>query len=280
MPTFKIVLAYDGAGFVGWQRQAAGTSIQGLLEDALRELDQRDVAVIGAGRTDAGVHALGQVAGFSLERTIAPDALIRAVNGRLPGAVRVLSAVEVSPAFHARFGARSKTYRYRIWNGGVMSPFERAYAWHVSGPLAVEPMIAAARALEGTHDFASFQATGGERLTTERLVFSSRVVAGLEPCLTEKESVPAQRSGAGPGGADARLIVYEIAGNGFLRHMVRIIVGTLVEIGRGRRPVEWVDEVLASRDRTRAGPTAPAEGLILAGVEYAAEIHPLQGGPD
>ena len=272
MTTFKIVLAYDGTQFVGWQRQASGTSIQGLLEDALRELDQRDVAVVGAGRTDAGVHALGQVAGFSLERAIAPDALIRAVNGRLPGAVRVLSAVKVSPAFHARFGARRKTYRYRIWNGDVMGPFERAYTWHVPGPLAVEPMIAAARVLEGPHDFASFQAAGGERLTTERVVFSSRVVADLKPCVTAQEGAPANQSGAGPGAGDGRLIVYEIAGNGFLRHMVRIIVGTLVEIGRGRRPVEWVDEVLASRDRARAGPTAPAEGLLLAGVEYDAEV--------
>src|SRR6195256_6088421 len=148
MTRYKVVLAYDGTQFVGWQRQADGTSIQGLLEEALRELDQRDVAVIGAGRTDAGVHALGQVAGFSLERAIAPDALIRAVNGRLPDAVRVLSAAEVSPAFHARFGARRKSYRYRIWNGSVMSPFERAYSWHVPGRLAVEPMIAAARVLE------------------------------------------------------------------------------------------------------------------------------------
>ena len=280
MPTFKIVLAYDGTGFVGWQRQAAGTSIQGLLEDALRELDQRDVAVSGAGRTDAGVHALGQVAGFSLERTIAPEALIRAVNRRLPDTVRVLSAVEVSPAFHARFGARSKTYRYRIWNGDVMSPFERAYAWHVPGPLAVEPMIAAARVLEGTHDFASFQATGGERLTTERLVFSSRVGVALRPCLTAPEGARANLSGTGQGAGEGRLIVYEIAGNGFLRHMVRIIVGTLVEIGRGRRPVEWVDEVLASRDRARAGPTAPAEGLILAGVEYEADARRAEeGGP-
>ncbi len=275
MPTFKIVLAYDGTQFVGWQRQAAGASIQGLLEDALRELDQRDVAVIGAGRTDAGVHALGQVAGFTLERAIAPDALIRAVNRRLPDAVRVLSAVEVSPAFHARFGSRSKTYRYRIWNGDVMSPFERAYAWHVSGALAVEPMIAAARAFEGTHDFASFQATGDERLTTERHVFSSRVGVGFEPCLAAERGIRANRSGAGAEGGDGRLIVYEIAGNGFLRHMVRIIVGTLAEIGRGRRPVEWVDEVLASRDRTRAGPTAPAEGLVLTRVEYEADVaHP------
>ena len=194
--------------------------------------------------------------------------------------VRVLSAEEVSPAFHARFGARSKTYRYRIWNGDVMSPFERAYAWHVPGPLAVEPMIAAARVLEGTHDFASFQATGGERLTTERLVFSSRVGVALRPCLTAQEGARANQSGTGQGAGEGRLIVYEIAGNGFLRHMVRIIVGTLVEIGRGRRPVEWVDEVLASRDRARAGPTAPAEGLILAGVEYEADARRAEeGGP-
>jgi tRNA pseudouridine38-40 synthase len=277
MTTYKVVLAYDGTQFVGWQRQADGTSIQGLLEDALRELDRRDVAVIGAGRTDAGVHALGQVAGFSLERAIAPDALIRAINARLPDAVRVLSAVKVSPAFHARFGARSKTYRYRIWNGDVMSPFQRAYTWHVSGPLAVEPMIAAARVLEGTHDFASFQATGGERLTTDRVVFSSRVIAGLKSCLTAQEGAPPDRPGAGLRAGDGRLIVYEIAGNGFLRHMVRIIVGTLVEIGRGRRPVEWVDEVLASRDRARAGPTAPAEGLVLACVEYEADVLAAEG---
>jgi len=273
MPSFKITLTYDGTGFVGWQRQASGTSIQGLLEDALRELDQRDVAVTGAGRTDAGVHALGQVAGFSLARAIAPDALVRAVNGRLPDAVRVVSAAEVSPAFHARFGARRKTYRYRIWNGSVMSPFERAYSWHVPGRLAIESMSAAARVLEGSHDFAAFQATGGERLTTERIVFSSRVVAGLKPCLAAQGGAD-DLSGAGPGGGEGGLIVYDIAGNGFLRHMVRIIVGTLVEIGRGRRPVEWMDEVLASRDRVKAGPTAPAEGLILAGVEYEPDVPP------
>src|SRR5881397_3242961 len=127
MPTFKIVLAYDGTGFVGWQRQAAGTSIQGVLEDALRALDQRDVAVMGAGRTDAGVHALGQVAGFSLERAIAPDALVRAMNVRLPASVRVISAETMPASFHARFDATAKTYRYRIWNGDVVSPFERRY---------------------------------------------------------------------------------------------------------------------------------------------------------
>ena len=265
MPTFKIILAYDGTQFVGWQRQASGTSIQGLLEDALSELDQRDVAVTGAGRTDAGVHALGQVAGFSLERAIAPDALVGAINARLPDAVRVLSAVEAPPTFHARFEAKTKIYRYRIWNADVMSPFERAYAWQVPGPLALEPMSAAARALEGRHDFAAFQAAGGETLTTTRVVFSSRIDAGLKSNATS----PARRATSSEA-CEGRLIVYEIAGSGFLRHMVRNIVGTLVEIGRGRRPVEWMSEVLASRDRARAGPTAPAEGLVLVGVEYAA----------
>src|SRR3982751_2562708 len=155
MPRFKITLAYDGTDFVGWQRQAAGTSIQGLLEEALRELDGRDVAVTGAGRTDAGVHALGQVAAFSLSRTIAPEALVRAVNARLPDTVRVLAAIEVPATFQPRFGARRKTYRYRIWNGDVISPFECAYAWHVPGALDVDAMDAAARAIEGRHDFAA-----------------------------------------------------------------------------------------------------------------------------
>ena len=144
MKTFKITLAYDGTGFVGWQRQAAGVSVQGLLEDALRELDGRDVAVAGAGRTDAGVHALGQVASFSLARVIAPHVLVRALNARLPDQVRALSAVEVPAGFHARFGARTKMYRYRVWNAERLNPFERQYAWHVMGGLDVDQMDAAA----------------------------------------------------------------------------------------------------------------------------------------
>ena len=249
MTTFKIILAYDGAGFVGWQRQASGTSIQGLLEDALRELDERDVPVTGAGRTDAGVHALGQVASFSLARAMAPDVLVRAMNARLPDAIRVLAATEAPAAFHARFDARKKTYRYRLWNGDVMSPFERAQAWHVSGALDVEQMAAAARLIEGRHDFAAFQGAGSATVTTEREIFSSRIAV-------------ADSHGR------ACVIVYEITGNGFLRHMVRTIVGTLVEIGRGRQSAAWMGELLASRDRAGAGPTAPPEGLFLVGVEY------------
>ena len=262
MATFKLTIAYDGTGFVGWQRQASGTSIQGLLEDALRELDGRQVDVAGAGRTDAGVHALGQVASVSLERAIDRLTLMRAVNSRLPESVRIVDAVDAAPGFHARFDARSKTYCYRIWNGEVMSPFERAYAWHVPSPtLDVAAMASAAALLEGRHDFAAFQAAGTDTRTTEREVFSSRVRGGPDP--------PQGFGGGRPFHATAhRLIAYEIAGAGFLRHMVRTIVGTLVEVGRGRRPAAWVSEVLRSRDRSEAGPTAPAEGLFLVSLEY------------
>jgi len=262
VPTFKLTIAYDGTGFVGWQRQASGTSIQGLLEDALRELDGRHVDVAGAGRTDAGVHALGQVASVSLERAIDRLTLIRAVNSRLPESVRVVDAADAAPGFHARFDARSKTYCYRIWNGEVMSPFERAYAWHIPLPtLDVAAMASAAALLEGRHDFAAFQAAGTDTRTTEREVFSSRARGGSDPL--RGSGGPQQSHAKAPG-----LVTYEIAGAGFLRHMVRTIVGTLVEVGRGRRPAAWVSEVLRSRDRSAAGPTAPAEGLFLVRLEY------------
>jgi len=247
MARFRITLAYDGTDFVGWQRQAAGVSIQGLLEDALAELDQAAVIALGAGRTDAGVHALGQVAAFTLTRTIAPDVVVRALNVRLPLTVRVLDAAEVAADFHPQFAATSKTYRYRIWNGDVVSPFERLYAWHVFGALDVAAMNEAARMLEGTHDFAAFQGTGSDVKTTERTVFESAV---------------------GRSAIDDSLITYEVTGSGFLRHMVRAIVGTLVEIGRGRRPPEWMREVVASRNRSDAGVTAPAAGLFLVRVNY------------
>jgi tRNA pseudouridine38-40 synthase len=244
--TFKLTIAYDGTGFVGWQRQASGVSIQGLLEDALSDLDGRRVNVAGAGRTDAGVHAHGQVASVVLARAIDPATLMRATNARLPAAIRVIDASEAPADFHARFHARSKRYRYRIWNGEVISPFERAYAWHVAGPsLDVGAMAEAASAFEGRHDFAAFQAAGGETHSAVRTVFDTRIDGGPEG-----------------------LVEYNISGDGFLRHMVRNLVGTLVEVGRGRRSPAWVRDVLESRDRGRAGPTAPAEGLFLMAVEY------------
>jgi tRNA pseudouridine38-40 synthase len=272
MPTFKLTLAYDGTGYVGWQRQASGTSIQGLLEDALGELDGGDVSVTGAGRTDAGVHALGQVARVSTERLIGAAALVGAINARLPGTVRVLAAEEVPPTFRARVNARSKTYRYRIWNGEVISPFERAYAWHVRTPLDVEAMASGACVLEGRHDFAAFQAADTDARTTERVVFSSRVHSSLVDGGPEGPPYVGSPD-IGSAGLQAwggTLIIYEISGSGFLRHMVRNIVGTLVELGRRRRAAPWVSRVLASRDRAQGGPTAPPEGLFLVRVEYDA----------
>jgi tRNA pseudouridine38-40 synthase len=263
MPTFKITVAYDGTGFVGWQRQANGVSIQAQIEEALRELDGRDVTVIGAGRTDAGVHALGQVAAFTIARTLESAAVARALNGRLPPAIRVIAAEEAPAAFHPRFDARAKTYRYQLWNAEVMSPFERDYTWHLPGRLDIEAMDAAARLLEGRHDFAAFQATGSSVATTEREIFES----------VFRISEPAPRTPhLAPRTSQSQLLCYEVAGSGFLRHMVRIIVGSLVEVGRGRQPVDWIGRVIAARDRTLAGPTAPAQGLFLVGVEYAAAL--------
>jgi tRNA pseudouridine38-40 synthase len=304
MPSFKITLAYDGTDYVGWQRQANGVSIQSVVEDALRALDGRDVRVTGAGRTDAGVHALGQVAAFTIERTLSSDAVLRALNAHLPGAIRVLAADEAAPTFHPRFGARAKTYRYRIWNGDVLSPFERRYAWHLTGALDLDAMRAAARLVEGRHDFAAFRAAGGSATTSQREVFVSRIAdCGLRiNCGTRIADggmptvdrglpigdcdAPAQSGVRHPQSAirnqsairhpqSAILVSYEITGSGFLRHMVRNIVGSLVEVGRGRRPVGWIGDLLALRDRTAAGPTAPAVGLFLVRVEYGGALAAL-----
>jgi tRNA pseudouridine38-40 synthase len=257
VPTFKITLAYDGTAFVGWQRQARGTSIQGALEDALRALDGRDVTVHGAGRTDAGVHAVGQVASFTLARSVGADAVLRATNARLPAAIRVVRAEAVDPAFHARYRARLKTYQYRILNTDVPDVFARAYAWHLPGTLDCDAMQAAARLLEGRHDFAAFQASGAPTRTTEREITAVDLIV---------------REGGGEWWPDhVRMITLDITGSGFLRHMVRIVVGSLVEIGRGRRDAAWLAEVLAARDRRRAGPTAPPCGLFLRAVMYPPE---------
>lgn len=263
MPRFKLTLAYDGTLFVGWQRQAAGTSIQGLLEDALARLEKAPVAVEGAGRTDAGVHALGQVASVTLSRDIDAGTLRRALNAHLPSAIRVIDATDVDARFHARFSSSSKVYRYRLWNAEVVTPFERPFVWHLPAPRLDETaMDTAARLLVGTHDFASFQGTGATTRTTERTLFSSRVV---------RHQLEAQAWSTATGEADA-LVTYEVQGDGFLRHMVRNIVGTLIEVGRGRRTPASMLDVLGDRWRASAGDTAPASGLFLVRVSY--------GGPD
>jgi tRNA pseudouridine38-40 synthase len=242
--TLKLIVQYDGTDYVGWQRQPNGVSIQELIERAIEPIEGRPVAVIGAGRTDAGVHALGQVASVQLESAIEAATLLRALNATLPEDVRVASVEEAAGDFNARFSATGKVYAYRIWTGAFLPPFERRYFWHVPTPLDVDTMREASRALQGTHDFSAFRAAGSEAATSERTVRELRIDV-----------------------EEARLIV-TVAGDGFLRYMVRAIVGTLVEVGQGRRPVDGVAAALASRDRSRAGPTAPAKGLVLLRVEY------------
>ncbi|HEY8548525.1 MAG TPA: tRNA pseudouridine(38-40) synthase TruA [Vicinamibacterales bacterium] len=257
MPTWKLTLAYDGSGFVGWQRQAEGISIQGVVEAAAARIAGiPDVTATGAGRTDAGVHALGQVASVAIPWTGAPANLQRALNGVLPPAVRVLAVEAVDSSFHARYGARVKHYAYRVLNAPVASPFERGRAWHVTAPLDEARMREALALIVGTHDFSAFQGAGSSVATTVRTV--------REACLTAGP-VPFPVGGAT---APGTLFTFALRGDGFLRHMVRNIVGTVVEIGRGRWEPGQMADMLASRDRTQAGPTAPAEGLYLVKVEY------------
>jgi len=244
MRNLKLTLAYDGTRFVGWQKQASGESIQGLLEDALTRLEGSPVTAHGAGRTDAGVHAAGQVASAGVEFTHDTPTIARALNAILPPEIRVLLAEDVSPDFHARFSARGKSYRYQLANTAVLNPFVRAYAWHLPERLDVASMQSAAAALTGTHDFAAFQSSGSDVATTERTLTRSELV---------------NRDG---------LLAYEVDGNGFLRHMVRTIVGTLVDVGRGSRTIDDVRTLLDGGSRADAGPTAPAHGLILVRVDY------------
>jgi len=247
MRNLKITLQYDGTNYVGWQRQAAGTSIQGLLEEALAPMAGGAVVVHGAGRTDAGVHALAQIATVSFGGALEAPTLARALNAVLPSDVRVLAVDEVPHEFHARFSAVGKVYEYRIVNAPIVSPFVVRYAWHVSQPLDIEAMRAASTELVGAHDFAAFQGAGSDVGSSERFV------RRLEWDVGRGFELP---------------IVMRIEGDGFLRHMVRNIVGTLVEVGVGRWPPSRVADILASRDRSGAGPTAPALGLFLVRVEY------------
>jgi tRNA pseudouridine38-40 synthase len=260
--SLKITLAYDGTDYVGWQRQPTGVSVQALLEDALAAIEGRPVVVIGAGRTDAGVHALGQVASCRLEHPLPADQLARALNARLPEEVRVLRVEEVSGLFHARYSARSKSYRYLVLNDSLVSPFERRYVWHVPRRLDIAAMGEAAAHLEGEHDFAALQGAGSATKTTVRTVALARVQT-----LAAMEIAGGLTLAARPKGG--RLIAFDMRGSGFLRHMVRNAVGTLVEIGLGRRDPSSMAGLLASGERSLAGPTAPASGLFLVDVAYS-----------
>jgi tRNA pseudouridine38-40 synthase len=245
MRSLKLLLAYDGTNYVGWQRQTNGVSVQQVLEDAFAPLTD-DVAptIGGASRTDAGVHALGQVASVNVDFELTPRAVQRALNVRLPADIRVLEVEEARPGFHARHSATSKRYRYRIATGQVLSPFDRWFVWHSPEPRDAGLMRQAAQAFLGRHDFASFQAQGASIRHTIRTLrrFDVRETPGE--------------------------IVIDVEGDGFLRHMVRALVGTVADVGAGLRTPDSMQQVLDARDRQAAGQTAPASGLTLMEVSY------------
>jgi tRNA pseudouridine38-40 synthase len=264
MPRMRLTLEYDGTDFVGWQRQPNGRSVQEVLEKALAELLGGPVSTAAAGRTDAGVHAMGQVVAFDAPRALPAKAYVRGLSSLLPPDVAVVAADEVPEGFDPRRWATGKRYRYLVSRRASRSPLQRRTHWEIFTPLDVAAMRAAAPALLGTHDFSSFRAADCEaphpRRTLRELSLHEE---GAEPdrggALRASTSVPLGRG---------EVLRIEVEGTAFLKHMVRNIVGSLVEVGRGKRPQAWVAEVLAAKDRTLAGPTAPAHGLTLVSVSY------------
>jgi tRNA pseudouridine38-40 synthase len=247
MRHIRLVVEYDGTGLCGWQRQANGPTVQGHLEAALAKLLQHEVAVAGASRTDAGVHARGQVASFRTERPIPLHGVRRGLNSMLPDTIAVVEATEVGDDFHPRFSATGKHYRYLVLTRGERSPRWRDRAWHHPDPLDVAAMREAATCLIGEHDFSAFRAAGCTAKSTIRRIDDIAVTPLAE---------------------EPAALAVDVRGNAFLRNMVRILVGTLVEVGERRRLAGQLAEILAGKDRTRAGITAPAHGLELVAVRY------------
>jgi tRNA pseudouridine38-40 synthase len=244
MRTLRMTLAYVGTAYAGWQIQPARATIQGLLERTLGNMLDEPVRLVGAGRTDAGVHALGQVASFATARTIPLYGLRRGLNARLPESLRVLAVDEVPETFNARSDARGKDYRYRLSTAEVLSPFEAPFVTPLQATLDAASMASAAERLLGRHDFTSFCRADSTIEDRRRTIVRLRVTA------------------------EGENITYDVSGDGFMRHMIRTIVGTLVEVGRGRlRPAD-IEAVLAARDRRRAGVCMPARGLTLMKVHY------------
>jgi len=240
----KVVLEYDGSGFVGWQQQAHGRTVEAELKRALQGVTGQELKVYAAGRTDAGAHAEGQVVSFQTDGRISPHRLVAALNARLPADVAVLSGEEVADGFHARYSARWRRYRYRYLDRPSRPALERGRCWHVRGALDVDAMSAAARALVGKHDWTSYCSASEP----------------VDARVREMRSVRVVRRGD--------VVELELVAEGFLRGLARSIAGALAEVGRGRRPQEWVGEVLEARDRRKAAKTAPAGGLTLMEVIY------------
>ena len=240
----KVVLEYDGSGFAGWQQQAHGRTVEAELKRALKSVTGQDLKVYAAGRTDAGAHAEGQVVSFQTDGRNSPYRLVAALNARLPADVAVLSGEEVPDEFHARYSAKWRRYRYRYLDRPSRPALERGRCWHVRGALDVDAMSAAAKALTGRHDWTSYCSASEPPDARVREMRSARVVRRRD------------------------VVELELVAEGFLRGLARSIAGALAEVGRGRRPPEWVGEVLEARDRRKAARTAPAGGLTLMEVIY------------
>jgi tRNA pseudouridine38-40 synthase len=272
-----LLIAYDGTDFHGWQRQPKALTVQTCLESAIERILGEKARVYGSGRTDAGVHALNQVANLKTDCPIPCDNLVKALNDALPPTVRIKHACEASAQFHARYDVRSKTYRYRILQAPICSPFLWRFVWHYPFPLEAERMAEAAKLFEGEHDFTSFAAVDGsdaegepQGLSEEQNASGRDSTSGGQPGRHEIDTAMVRRIFTSRMLRRPRtsMLIYEVSGNGFLHHMVRNMVGTLLEVGRGKLEPSDIIRILKARDRAVAGPTAPAQGLCLVRVEY------------
>lgn len=267
----KLILSYDGSEFAGWQVQPDRTTIQGTLASAIGRLTGENVLPQGSGRTDASVHALAQVATFQTASPIPTENWIKALNDILPASIRVLEVSEADPDFHARKSARAKTYRYRMYRGAICPPFLARYVWHYPFPLDEGAMVGAAALAIGEHDFTSFAAVDPERV--ERMAayenLNHRGRRGSQG-QSENQETNVRTIFSSAWTRERDELTYTVRGNGFLHHMVRNLVGTFLLVGKGTLTPDGFRRVLAARDRSAAGPTAPASGLYLVNVEYAA----------
>jgi len=245
MRNIKLLIEYDGTNYQGWQVQPKGSTIQGMLEEKLGLLTGESIQLFGSGRTDSGVHALGQVAHFKTDSQMDIRSMQRALNSLLPRDIVIQKIEEVEEGFHARKHSKSKVYEYRILNRNLRSAFHRGYVWHIPQKLNLREMKKATQNLVGEHDFSSFRSVGSPTRTAVRRVVRAEWKRGREG-----------------------FIRFEIEANGFLKQMVRAIIGTLVEVGKGRMNAEEFRKILESKDRKKAGPTAPAHGLFLKEVKY------------
>jgi tRNA pseudouridine38-40 synthase len=273
MRNIKLTIAYDGTEFHGWQIQPGQPTIQGALVDIAERLVGARTIVHGAGRTDAGVHALGQVASFRADTRLDAAEFQRAFNALLPPAIRVIEAEEVELRFHARWDALAKTYQYRIFRGRVLSPFDRFYSLHYPFPLDEDAMAEAAQLFVGEHDFTSFAGSPGaedgeKEVNPMREIFSSEILRRPSPAFGPPRGTVEGLAERLAAGERADELIYLVRGKSFLRHMVRKLVGTLLDVGRGKLTLDDVRELFEIRDRSRSGPTVPPQGLTMVSVEY------------